>query len=94
MKTTEDFLIEFGNAYIFNLLCKDMAFDSSSIYRIALNCKSQEIRYIFKRKLEYAKKYKNNDKPRGLGALFWNDEDEDEEEAEEQANEGFRALFG
>jgi len=58
--------------------------DISSIYRIALNCKSSIVRKEFKKKLKYNVEYKSDndrdddradesssEKPVGLGALFW-----------------------
>ena len=66
--------------------------DIPSIYRIVLNCKSSNVRRVFKDKLKYQKSPDFDDKdeddaPKGLGALFRDDKDEDD------APIGLGALF-
>jgi hypothetical protein len=83
MKVIEDFLIEneinlCGELY----MLRDKVTKISSVYRIVLNCKSEDVRKLFMQKLEYAVKYNSNR----------NEMDEDRNE--EDALQGFAALFG
>ena len=93
IKMIEEFLIE-NNIYMCAEIyaLRDKVEDIPSIYRIVLNCKSSNVRRVFKDKLKYQKSPDFDDKdeddaPKGLGALFRDDKDEDD------APIGLGALF-
>ena len=75
MRMIEDFLIE-NELFLCGELFKvrDQITEISSIYRIILNCKSEDVRKVFKSKLEYTTEYEDDDSENravgGLGALF------------------------
>ena len=72
-RTIEDFLIE--NEFDIPIFFHNKLSDKSSIYRVALNCKSSKVRTMFKDKLKYDKRSRNHkDEKRqplaGLSSLF------------------------
>ena len=75
MKMIEEFLIE-NDIYMCGELfdVRNKVDDIPSVYRIALHCKSANVRRLFKQKLEYPKRNRHepdeNREPIGLGALF------------------------
>ena len=82
MKVIEDFLIEneiyrCGELYYL----KDKVCEIPSIYRIALNCKSEVVREVFKSKLKYDVEYGDR-------------RDDNDDENEESGLLGLGALFG